>query len=180
METKSRSACGEGASSSENLDFSYVLRLRPFRALFGFKFDSVALGQGPKAFAADCGVMDKNVFAAVIRSNEPKPLRVVEPLHCSFHRSFLGLQIIRRSRVAWLNSDASVTINGECRLLSRNGNSFKSFPVLSAGIADELRAPSAILDGEIGCLDAYGHRISLSICEQLRQTLAEGAVLHGS
>src|SRR5262249_50086003 len=46
--------------------------------------------------------------------------------------------------------------NGVCRLVSRNGNDFKSFPGLTAAIPDELRADAAVLDGEIVCLDLYG------------------------
>lgn len=45
---------------------------------------------------------------------------------------------------------------GGCRLISRNGNQFKSFPLLSEAIPAELRAQSAILDGEIVCLDEQG------------------------
>jgi bifunctional non-homologous end joining protein LigD len=43
--------------------------------------------------------------------------------------------------------------NGECRLISRNGNAFKSFVALNEGIPRELHAGSAVLDGEIVCLD---------------------------
>lgn len=45
---------------------------------------------------------------------------------------------------------------GECRLVSRNGNAFKSFPSLSESLPAELRARSAVLDGEIVCLDRHG------------------------
>jgi len=45
---------------------------------------------------------------------------------------------------------------GKCRLISRNGNEFKSFPDLSLGILSELGTRSAILDGEIVCLDKTG------------------------
>jgi ATP-dependent DNA ligase len=45
---------------------------------------------------------------------------------------------------------------GGCRLISRNGNQFKSFPVLAESLPDELRCRSAVLDGEIVCLDCQG------------------------
>jgi bifunctional non-homologous end joining protein LigD len=45
---------------------------------------------------------------------------------------------------------------GRCRLISRNGNEFKSFKSLNACLGDCLQAESAILDGEIVCLDDYG------------------------
>jgi bifunctional non-homologous end joining protein LigD len=47
--------------------------------------------------------------------------------------------------------------NGTARLLSRNGNWFKSFPVLCDSLASDLRVRSAVLDGEIVCLDKQGH-----------------------
>ncbi len=46
--------------------------------------------------------------------------------------------------------------DGVCRLVSRNGNVFKSFAALAAGLPDELRAGAAVLDGEIVCLDSNG------------------------
>jgi bifunctional non-homologous end joining protein LigD len=45
---------------------------------------------------------------------------------------------------------------GQCRLISRNANQFKSFPALVEHLPAELRARSAILDGEIVCLDRHG------------------------
>jgi ATP-dependent DNA ligase len=45
---------------------------------------------------------------------------------------------------------------GKCRLISRNGNQFKSFPALAERLPAELRAQSAVLDGEIVCLDRHG------------------------
>jgi bifunctional non-homologous end joining protein LigD len=41
-------------------------------------------------------------------------------------------------------------------LVSRNGNEFKSFPALNEALPIKLRAASAVLDGEIVCLDADG------------------------
>jgi bifunctional non-homologous end joining protein LigD len=42
------------------------------------------------------------------------------------------------------------------RLVSRNGNTFKSFPELCSGLARELRGRRCVLDGEIVCLDNHG------------------------
>jgi bifunctional non-homologous end joining protein LigD len=42
------------------------------------------------------------------------------------------------------------------RLVSRNGNRFSSFVDLCAGIELCLKANTAILDGEIACLDEHG------------------------
>jgi bifunctional non-homologous end joining protein LigD len=45
---------------------------------------------------------------------------------------------------------------GECRLISRYGNEFKSFPALAESLPAELSARSGILDGEIVALDQHG------------------------
>ena len=41
---------------------------------------------------------------------------------------------------------------GECRLVSRNGNQFRSFAALNEWLSKELSARSAVPDGEIVCL----------------------------
>jgi bifunctional non-homologous end joining protein LigD len=47
--------------------------------------------------------------------------------------------------------------NGRCRLISRNGNEFKSFPDLNAALPIQCRAQGAVIDGEIVCLDESGN-----------------------
>jgi bifunctional non-homologous end joining protein LigD len=42
------------------------------------------------------------------------------------------------------------------RLVSRNGNTFKSFPRLCEGLARDLKGRLCVLDGEIVCLDSQG------------------------
>jgi bifunctional non-homologous end joining protein LigD len=44
---------------------------------------------------------------------------------------------------------------GNCRLTSRNGNDFRSFPALAESFP-ALHARSAVLDGEIVALDRHG------------------------
>jgi len=44
-----------------------------------------------------------------------------------------------------------------CRLVSRNGKEFKSFPALNGALPLEYRAKSAVIDGEIVCLDRKGN-----------------------
>jgi bifunctional non-homologous end joining protein LigD len=46
--------------------------------------------------------------------------------------------------------------DGECRLVSRNGNTFKSFESLRLSLPRDLRTRAAVLDGEIVCLDNKG------------------------
>jgi len=45
---------------------------------------------------------------------------------------------------------------GECRLISRKGHAYKRFESLRHAIAANVTAESAILDGEIVCLDEQG------------------------
>jgi len=46
--------------------------------------------------------------------------------------------------------------NGQGELVSRNGNTFRGFAELAAWIAEHLRVESAVLHGEICCLDEDG------------------------
>jgi bifunctional non-homologous end joining protein LigD len=46
--------------------------------------------------------------------------------------------------------------DGVCKLISRNGNEFKSFPALNAALPAALNARSVVLDGEIVCLAEDG------------------------
>jgi bifunctional non-homologous end joining protein LigD len=45
---------------------------------------------------------------------------------------------------------------GRCRLISRKGNEFKSFRTLNKSVLAELKVRSAVLDGEIVCLNDAG------------------------
>jgi len=45
---------------------------------------------------------------------------------------------------------------GGVRLVSRNGNTFKSFRGLCEGLARDLKGRGCVLDGEIVCLDLHG------------------------
>ena len=49
--------------------------------------------------------------------------------------------------------------DGECKLVSRNRNVFKTFKPLEATLARTLKVKNAILDGELICLDAQGRSI---------------------
>jgi bifunctional non-homologous end joining protein LigD len=46
---------------------------------------------------------------------------------------------------------------GQGELVSRNGNTFRGFAELATWLAQHLRVESAVLDGEIACLDEDGH-----------------------
>jgi bifunctional non-homologous end joining protein LigD len=44
-------------------------------------------------------------------------------------------------------------------LISRNGNTFRGFASLATWIAEHLRVESAVLDGEIACVDESGRPV---------------------
>src|SRR5881396_3611010 len=46
--------------------------------------------------------------------------------------------------------------DGRGELISRNGNVFRGFAELATWLAEHLRVESAVLDGEIACLDERG------------------------
>ncbi len=48
---------------------------------------------------------------------------------------------------------------GECRLFSRNGHIFRRFDALRPALPREVAAKSAILDGEVVCLDDEGRSL---------------------
>jgi ATP-dependent DNA ligase len=51
---------------------------------------------------------------------------------------------------------------GQGELISRNANTFRGFADLATWIAEHLRVESAVLDGEIACVDDAGQ--SSAIC----------------
>ena len=61
--------------------------------------------------------------------------------------------------------------NGECRLVSRNGNRFRGFADLANWIGQNLPAVSAVLDGEIACIDESGRPIFQDLLFRRRQCL---------
>jgi len=54
-------------------------------------------------------------------------------------------------------------------LISRNGNVFRGFADLAAWIAEHLRVESAVLDGEIACVDEAGRPVFRDLLFRLRQ-----------
>src|SRR5215469_4006402 len=94
---------------------------------------------------------------------------------------FQAMPLIRRPRpfsdpdwafeIKWDGFRALAHIeNGRCRLVSRNGNEFKSFPALNIALPLECRAQQAIIDGEIVCLDLQ------SKCARRRPILRMGVL----
>jgi bifunctional non-homologous end joining protein LigD len=49
--------------------------------------------------------------------------------------------------------------NGQCELLSRNGNTFRNFKDLAQWIGEHLRVENAVIDGEIACIDDFGRSV---------------------
>src|SRR5215813_8429727 len=49
--------------------------------------------------------------------------------------------------------------NGQCELVSRNGNTFRNFKDLAQWIGEHLRVENAVIDGEIACVDDSGRSV---------------------
>jgi hypothetical protein len=49
--------------------------------------------------------------------------------------------------------------NGQCDLVSRSGHTFRNFKDLARWIGENLRVESAVLDGEIACVDDSGRSV---------------------
>src|SRR5262249_49931465 len=58
---------------------------------------------------------------------------------------------------------------GKGELISRNGNVFRGFAELATWIAKHLRVKSAVLDGEIACVDDSGRPIFRDLLFRRRQ-----------
>ena len=58
---------------------------------------------------------------------------------------------------------------GKGELISRNGNVFRGFADLAASIAEHLRVESAVLDGEIACVDDDGRPVFRDLLFRRRQ-----------
>jgi bifunctional non-homologous end joining protein LigD len=57
-------------------------------------------------------------------------------------------------------------VDGHCRLISRNSQRFGGFRELEASLAESLHGRTAILDGEIVCLDGHGRSIFAPLIER--------------
>lgn len=60
---------------------------------------------------------------------------------------------------------------GKGELVSRNGNTFRGFAELAAWIAEHLKVESAVLDGEICCLDESGRPTFRDLIFRKRQAI---------
>ena len=79
------------------------------------------------------------------------------PVHapCSLPRAVFPSRMAIRGQMGRVPL-AGVRPRRRCRLISRNGNQFKSFPALAESLPAEIGARSAIFDGEIVALDRHG------------------------
>jgi ATP-dependent DNA ligase len=77
----------------------------------------------------------------------PVPLPLFQPMPLGRkHRPFNHPDWL--FEIKWDGFRSLVRIeHGSCRLISRNGNEFKSFPALNSALPNELKAQAAVLDG---------------------------------
>ena len=60
---------------------------------------------------------------------------------------------------------------GKGELISRNGNTFRAFADLAAWIEEQLHVESAVLDGEIACVDDAGRPVFRDLLFRRRQSV---------
>jgi hypothetical protein len=94
------------------LCFSYVRGLRTVLAFGDFKFNLIAFLQALVSLARDGAEVNKNI-GAILSSDEPVSLRVIEPLYGAFHALLAGIRCPRNlclgeSQKPILNYDASL------------------------------------------------------------------------
>src|SRR5882762_7699741 len=65
------------------LDWLHILCLEPFGPLGHVEADLLAFRERAKTFRVDGRVVAKDILAAIVLRDEPKALRIVEPLHCT-------------------------------------------------------------------------------------------------
>ena len=82
--------------------------------------------------------------------------------------SFDSDQFIFESKVDGFRALAHIH-DGQVQLISRNGNVFRGFSDLADWIAKHLRVESAVLDGEIACVDEVGRPIFRDLLFRRRQ-----------
>lgn len=58
---------------------------------------------------------------------------------------------------------ALLQLDGDARLVSRNGNRFSHLDALAGTLAQRLRGREAIIDGEVVCVDASGRPVFLEL-----------------
>jgi len=64
---------------------------------------------------------------------------------------------LKSTAVSAVCTPCSYIVDGDVRLVSRKGHTYKSFRTLCDCIASGVGAEDAVLDGEIVCLDERGH-----------------------
>src|SRR5215472_12550117 len=74
---------GDTSAPAHRLDERDGARLGTLRSVFGLELDVRTFRQRLEAFAADRAEMHEDVLAPITRGDEPKALRIVEPLHGS-------------------------------------------------------------------------------------------------
>ena len=61
--------------------------------------------------------------------------------------------------------------NGQCDLVSRNGNTFRNFKDLAQWIGENLTVENAVIDSEIACIDDLGRSVFNDLLFRRRECL---------
>ncbi len=72
------------------LQFDNVLSCWAFGTINYIKLDACTLIKGLEAVALNCGVMNENIFSAILL-NKTKTLRIIKPFYCTFCHFYYSL-----------------------------------------------------------------------------------------
>lgn len=109
------------------------------------------------------GIFQERYNPAVLRKMRPMRLsRRPEP--------FDSDQFIYELKIDGFRALAHIHA-GQGELVSRNGNTFRGFAELATSIAHNLRVESAVIDGEIACVDDAGRSVFRDLLFRRRQCL---------
>jgi len=69
--------------------------------------------------------------------------------------------------------------DGDCKLVSRHRNVFKTFKPLQDALAKTLKVKNAILDGELICIDSKGHSDFIALMRKRSEPAFYGSTCFG-
>src|SRR5204863_9434178 len=119
-------------------------------------------------------------LSAAYRSRLRKPLVILFPMRLP--RNLRPMRLSRRIEpfdsddyIFELKIDGFRSLayieNGQCDLVSRNGNTFRNFKDLAQWIGENLTVENAVIDSEIACIDGLGRSVFNDLLFRRRECL---------
>jgi ATP dependent DNA ligase domain len=145
---------------------------------------------GAATTSTRCMAAPKSPSSALVSRSATKTLHNEQIYYCRAASGFQSLTLGRKPEpfshpdwlyeVKWDGFRALLYCDEQgVRLVSRNGNAFKSFPELCEGLARDLRGRRCVLDGEIVCLDAQGDPSFETCCSAVATPFSTPSIFCG-